>query len=203
MIGLEHISTYLGKMQVGMTTHIVCSGGACSVIYLKNRSTTHDIDFFTPNVEVIEAVMEAKEKAPDYIKDTWPSDWINAEMIAFVSNRPGCETLYQNSIDCEVILFKSDSLVVYAADWRYQLVGKIVRAYQISQLSGTHQAEERTGKDLSDAVSIMRHLISRHGRPLLKVELLTWYADGPTLEDAEIAYVNTEYKHLNGMVGIV
>jgi len=93
--------------------------------------------------------------------------------------------------------------VVYAADWRYQLVGKIVRAYQISQLSGTHQAEERTGKDLSDAVSIMRHLISRHGRPLLKVELLTWYADGPTLEDAEIAYVNTEYKHLNGMVGIV
>jgi hypothetical protein len=47
--------------------------------------------------------------------------------------------------------------VVYAADWRYQLVGKIVRAYQISQLSGTHQAEERTGKDLSDAVSIMRH----------------------------------------------
>jgi hypothetical protein len=68
--------------------------GATSGIGRSLARSTHDIDFFTPNVEVIEAVMEAKEKAPDYIKDAWPSDWINAEMIAFVSNRPGCETLY-------------------------------------------------------------------------------------------------------------
>ena len=181
----------------------MCSGGACSVILLKNRSATHDIDFFSTNPEVIEAVMEAKNSAPNSIKNEWPSDWINAEMIGFVSNQAGCETLYQDSIDANVILFQSESLVVYAADWRFQLAGKIARAYQMSQLSTTVQAQEREGKDLSDAVSILHLLISQRDQLLSKADLLTWYADGPALEDAEIEYVNAEYRRLYGSDGIV
>jgi len=109
-------------------------------------------------------------------------------MIAFVMNVPGCENLYQNSIDAGVVLFKSDSLEVYAADWRYQLVGKIVRGYQLSTMNETVQAQDRLGKDLADAVSILHLLVSeRGGKPLQKTEMMTWYGDGPTLEDAEIA----------------
>ncbi|KAF8181043.1 hypothetical protein BJ912DRAFT_1145567 [Pholiota molesta] len=63
-----------------------------------------------------------------------PDAWINAEMRAFVHTHAGCATLFADPVAQGLALFKAPALVVYVADWRYQLVGKIARAYQTMQM---------------------------------------------------------------------
>jgi hypothetical protein len=107
-----------------------------------------------------------------------PDAWINAEMRAFVYNHAGCATLFADSVAQGVALFEAPALVVHVADWRYQLVGKITRAYQMMQLD----------------VVLKLMLDKRQGRPLLLSEMKTWYAYGPALEIEEIENANRAYS---------
>lgn len=131
----------------------------------------------------------------------------NSEMLAFVNNRDGCENLYEESIQEGVLMFASDALEVYAADWRYQLVGKMARANEnkllLEEGEGHYDATHREGKDLTDALSILHELIKKNGGPLKKTEIRTWYSSGPALDDTEIGYVNEEYVKKHGVAGIV
>lgn len=193
---------------------------------MKNRTKTEDIDYFgdentiravstyhdnvslNPDVSKVLQISGAKYDA-EKLNETpqhWPPNWINCEMIAHILNLEGCENLYQTSIAEGIKMFESKSLEVYAADWKYQLVGKIVRAHDNKVVYDTERRyfnESRDGKDLADAVAILRLMVKKNGRPLRLTDLRTWYYYGPGLKDDAIAYVNAEYQKKYDALGII
>ncbi|KAF8157119.1 hypothetical protein B0H34DRAFT_487541 [Crassisporium funariophilum] len=188
----NHISKELEKQVPDQVVQILVSGGTCSVMYHRNRNSTKDIDFFIPDPTLIEIIAGSQASLPRDLRQRWPENWINAEMAGYAM-MPGCEDLYANSIANNVVLYQSDSLVVYAADWKFQLIGKIMRAYQMESLKEHVQSMDRTGKDLKDAISILQILIKENNGPLDGSVLRSWY-NGSAVEDVEIEFVNKAYR---------
>lgn len=160
---------------------------------LKNRHLTKDIDFFTPNPDHIEMISGAQHSLSKDLRARWPKNWINAEMTAFIL-QPGCEKVYEHSLQQDCILYQSPVLRVVAADWKYQLVCKIIRAYGMRQSANTVQAAERNGKDLDDALAILQFLVSRFQHPVQKNDFETeaWY-HGSAISEEEFAFINDAY----------
>ncbi|MFI5421443.1 MAG: hypothetical protein ACHQ1H_10800 [Nitrososphaerales archaeon] len=191
MKAFKHISNELEKQIPDQVVRVLVSGGTCSVMYLGNRDKTKDIDFFIPDPTIIEIISGSQASLPWDLRQRWPENWINAEMAGFAM-MPNCEDLYDNSIANNVVLYQSNSLVVYAADWKFQLIGKITRAYQMELLKDQVQSMDREGKDLKDAVSILQVLIQENNGPLDGSVVRSWY-NGSALEDIEIEFVNKAY----------
>lgn len=133
---------------------IVVTGGALSVIYWKNRDTTKDINFLTEYSDSLEKVMAAKEAAAEGTRH-YPPNWVNAKMGSFINQVLGCEELVPTSIKTGIMLFSSVTLQVYVADWRYQLVNKIQRAYQLVKLDQESELSAAIERNLDDALSIL------------------------------------------------
>ncbi|PPQ69037.1 hypothetical protein CVT26_003746 [Gymnopilus dilepis] len=191
-LAFDHISRELSRRFPSQTIRIIVSGGTCSVLYHKNRESTKDIDFFIPDPEVIEAISSCQETLPRHLKQLWPENWVNAEMAGFAM-MPNCEGLYENSIANDVVLYRSEALLAYAADWKFQLIGKIMRAYQMALLKDQMQSRDRGKKDLTDAISLLDLLIKENGGPLDRSAIRSWY-NGSAIEDAEIDYVNAAFQ---------
>jgi len=157
-LGFSLLAEYIRRAAPWRATHcepikIIVAGGACSVLWLKNRQQTQDIDFFHPDADILREVLEAKRLATlsDRRLQSLPHDWINANMMAYVNNYDQCDQLYENSIRMGDLLLKSSVLEVYVADWRYQLVGKITRAGEDRDNNYLHGLK----RDLDDAVEIL------------------------------------------------
>ncbi|KAF8889744.1 hypothetical protein CPB84DRAFT_1785313 [Gymnopilus junonius] len=105
---------------------------------------------------------------------------------------PNCERLYENSIANGIVLYHSESLVAYAADWKFQVLGKITRAYQMELLKNQVQSKDRGKKDWKDAISLLDVLVKENGGPLDRDVVRSWY-NGSAIEDVEIDYVNTAF----------
>jgi hypothetical protein len=94
---------------------VVVTGGVISVMHLRNRTTTRNIDFFAEDPAVLEEVFAAK-RATHMKLGHYPSNWINAGMLAFVSNVPDCDKLFSHSIEQGGTIYQCDVLTVYIAD---------------------------------------------------------------------------------------
>lgn len=168
---------------------ILISGGATSVLNLENRTSTRDVDFLSSGlVDELNEILDAKSKATRDL-ETYPGDWLSAEMVAYVNNEPDCQGLYRNSIILSDIVYQSDVLIAYVADWRFQLTGKIERCYRLSESDNPEDM-----RHLSDAIHILHLLVKRNGGPLSVADVRTWYALGPQLTPEEFAYVDAHYQ---------
>lgn len=206
MKGWHYISEYIKLSSPWRTSdpiRLIAAGGACAVLLLRNRDRTRNIDFYTPNPSHLEEIHRAKRAAEiNADMQDMPLDWLrSAKMISYVENNDGCEHLFANSVSLKEFLFRSEVLEVFAADWRYQLVGKMNRAVQ-ERYNGS-ESSTRAGDDLSDAIAIIRLMVSRNGgRPIPRQSLITWYFYGPGLEESDIDWINEEYQANYGVVGI-
>lgn len=176
---------------------IVVSGGVNSVLLFRNRQATHDIDYCTANPDVINLISDANYSLMINGRlNHFPHDWINSQMIAYISLNPGCEFFYENSVSQGIILFETSVLRVYVADFKFQLVGKITRAYQNWTSAGKPDADNYSDTHLSDAVHILATIIRRTGRRVRYSEMRTWYSFGPALEIEEIHFTNNAYRNI-------
>ncbi|KAF8957522.1 hypothetical protein BDZ97DRAFT_1762907 [Flammula alnicola] len=202
---------------------IVVSGGACVVVCLQTeREVTKDINFIadpddvTRNAKgenVTDEVLTAKYAATKELND-YPPEWINADLVAHVYNLDGCETLFRDSVQRDQLMFRTPALEVYAADWRYQLVAKIRRAFQektrldgeprfrYDQAAFNHAVN--TEIHLHDAVDILRFYIAtrNNGHPLKFSTIRTWYHDGHLVKTVEVEYINYFYRCVCRNLGI-
>ncbi|KAK7042426.1 hypothetical protein R3P38DRAFT_2890419 [Favolaschia claudopus] len=184
--GFNYISQWLERENPGKTYQIVSAGGACSVLVFKNRKKTKDVDVYTPNADDLAAVLAAGR---DYVRYSGaPPSWIN---IAYVANNRGGDTLFDNSVRQRVLLYESATLQVFAADWRFQLVGKIVRAGNFED-----------PKDIKDAVSILRILVEERGGMLKLSEMRDWYESGALIRPEHVELINKEYESKYDELGI-
>ncbi|KAG7447228.1 uncharacterized protein BT62DRAFT_919170 [Guyanagaster necrorhizus] len=133
---------------------------------------------YRPGKEFRIVVSGAGRACPNSVH--WPVNWINAEMVAYVLNNEGCEHLFQNSVAKGIMLYSSGNFKVYAADWRFQLVGKIRRAYD------AYLDHEPSPKDLYDAVDILHILNVKDGRNQRSSDMKKWYYYGYRMGSKEV-----------------
>lgn len=155
------------------------------------------MDIFSDDAYTLQAVLEAGRAFYQRQGPAWPADWINAEMVAYVLNNAGCERLVAHSVQQGALMYDSKSFRVYAADWRYQVVGKIQRAYD--QIVDRRNAE----KDVSDMVQILHVLNAPRAGPLTRSEMLGWYYYGYRMGVKEVAFANAEYEKIYGRIAIL
>ncbi len=170
------------------------SGGTCSVLLLRNRTSTRDIDIYCDDAYFsCKTSLQPGEPVPNSVH--WPVNWINAEMVAYVLNNEGCERLFQNSVAQGIMMYSSANFKAYAADWRFQLVGKIRRAYD------AYLDHEPSPKDLYDAVDILHILNVKDGRNQRSSDMKKWYYYGYRMGPREVEYINERTGRSLGELG--
>lgn len=159
------------------------------MLRLKNRAVTRDIDFMSSDEEFTE-VFAAKHEATKEL-ETYPGNWLNANMlqVARVNGKADSDRLFRNSVELNEIIHKSDALVVYVADWRFQLIVEIQRC-----CLSKHSNDPAHSRHLSDAIYILELLVTRKGGPLSIAMVRTWYAASALLSIEDFAYVDGHYR---------
>jgi hypothetical protein len=123
--GLAHVARFLTKSNAQIT--IVAVGGAVNTIFLESRESTHDIDFFGPDLSksdfklVVAAAKYAQSK-----DSSLPKEWINNRTVLFMSTELR-ESLIRDAIAQDEIIFDEPGLKVLAAPWNYACAAKLDR----------------------------------------------------------------------------
>ncbi|KAH7153406.1 hypothetical protein EDB81DRAFT_841627 [Dactylonectria macrodidyma] len=137
LAALNHVSAYIAEQRQHISVMVV--DGAVNVLYLRSRSTTHDIDVFGSDfsnqarILLDAAMLDAQSHIPGL-----GTDWLNTETQMWMSG-PG--------------------LAIYAAPWSYAFSAKISRLMT--------DGDEVRPYDLQDAVIYLHGYIRAHGnRPV-------------------------------------
>ncbi|KAF5325390.1 hypothetical protein D9619_009885 [Psilocybe cf. subviscida] len=202
--GFQALDTQLGKdaqlRREKRQIRIICSGGVCAVAYLRSRATTKDIDFYTPHPDDSREITYARYELNMHDargRARYPDGWINCEMGAHINNLKGGEVLFANSVKNGVVLYTGEHLVVYAADWKFQFVGKVKRAFdnlEYAQEVGEIRTLD-TDKDFGDALHFLNQIMRPRNTPLALVDIKNWYNYGHFITPQMAKMVNICYAH--------
>lgn len=138
-----------------------------------------------------------------------------------------CEELVHNSVKQNVKVYTSPSqnLIVFAADWKYQLVESIREAYDECMGDEDEMGLKRTsdrgkfasrmklpdddsiGNDvdaqsLDDALAILHEVNLSEGRRQIRQEMVGWYYYGYRMGLKETTFINKHYWGRYGDLGI-
>lgn len=139
-------------------------------------------------------ILLAKRLAGNDLR-AYPPAWLSADIVSTIIDSTAHDGLYEASVAQNTVMYESDVLRVYAADWRFQLVAKIARAHE----RGQHSGELQYGHDMADAVSILRLLVEgNQGKRVAAKDMRSWYALGPKLTDEEIECAEAAYVAVYG-----
>ncbi|KAG9127098.1 hypothetical protein FRC07_000658 [Ceratobasidium sp. 392] len=196
--GFELIAAHLknNPPQVkGLPVVIVVAGGAISTILFRNRKTTKDVDFWAPDREtncIVSEAGRAVAKRLDY--DPF---WLNSNMSVFVDTQYTHIGFYECALQQNIRLYESDQIMVYAAEWRFQLVQKLLRIETLSE-GPVRDAQ------LSDIVYLAKAIMERDGKDvIMKAAVRGWYKYCKRIQDQTFNEVNTLYQDLFGSIAFV
>ncbi|TWU73578.1 hypothetical protein ED733_004681 [Metarhizium rileyi] len=165
LAALQHVAQYIAHRGKNFT--VIAVGGAVNTLYLKSRSTTHDVNIFgstfTNQARILldEAVFDAQQHHQD-LRTNWlntkPQMWmkvpLHSELTAAAERQ-------------NVRVFDMPGLTIYAAPWEYAFSAKVNQI-----LLGSDQARPY---DLDDAVTYIHEYICAHdNQPVLVTTALDW-----------------------------
>lgn len=169
---LKDVATYIKKH--GRELTIVAVGGAVNCMALRTRDTTHDFDFFNnrfgpKDYELFAAAAASAQKKTKQL-DT---GWLNNRTVVFMPIDLR-DSLTDEAIRQNDIVFNSPGLRVLAAPWNYALCCKIDR------IAGSGITSKRP-YDLDGAVAYLRRYLSRlpagpNEKRIPKAEIIAWMA---------------------------
>jgi len=157
------------------------------------RASTADVDFFGNGKGVSEELKVATEVVTK--KLGLANGWLNNHTALFI-NANNIESLYNEAVTANIVLFKRAGLTVLAAPWRYSLVAKLEKA---GKATAKHY-------DIEDAVGYLHQLIQGKKKkgPVKESELKAWAAEyRATISEANIDKVAAEYKKRYSQDGII
>ncbi|TDL27956.1 hypothetical protein BD410DRAFT_894091 [Rickenella mellea] len=194
--GLRHVSEFIKKnnsKRLTLPINLIVAGGAVSVLVLHNRPATHDVDYWASDDDEMLLVEKAGEMTAAQLD--YDEAWLNADMSTFIDCDPAHCDFEKNSIEQNILVFKSDSLRVYVADWKYQLTQKLMR------MTSTQNPEP---KELSDAVAILQMIVQgMDEKALSKESIRAWYPYGYMIKDDTLSAVQEAYMSKFPMAGLV
>ncbi|KAG8734784.1 hypothetical protein FRC12_018350, partial [Ceratobasidium sp. 428] len=179
----------------GLPVVIVVAGGAVSTILFRNRKTTKDVDFWAPDRETNVIVSEAGRAVAKRLD--YDPFWLNSNMSVFIDPQHTHLGFYERALQQNVTLYQSDQIMVYAAEWRYQLVQKLVRVETLS-------AGPVRDAQLSDIVYLTKAMMERDGMDeISKAAVRSWYKYTKQIQDQTFNEVNDAFQDLFGAIAFV
>lgn len=193
--GFELIATHLkhNPPQVkGLPIVIIVAGGAVSTVLFRNRKTTKDVDFWAPDRETDSIVSEAGRAVARRLD--YDPFWLNSNMSVFIDAQHTHIGFYERALQQNVTLYESEQIMVYAADWRYQLVQKLVRMESLRD--GPMRSTQ-----LSDIVYLAKAIMELDGKHDIKrATVRGWYKYTENILDETFDEVNRAFQDLFGML---
>lgn len=147
------------------------------------KKTTKDVDFWAPDRDTNIIVSEAGRAVARRLD--YDPFWLNSNMSIFIDTKHTHIGFFENAERQNVRLYESEQLVVYAADWRYQLVQKLIRIERL------HQGPFRDTQ-LSDIVYLTMAVLD--GRKEIRKNVVrSWYRYTKGIKDRTFDEVNYAY----------
>ncbi|KAK3045724.1 hypothetical protein LTR09_012736 [Extremus antarcticus] len=148
---------------------MVASGGFVSVMVLRNRPASQDLDCFLNANSVgnwYEPVRSHMEQLIQQVGQHlgYIGKWANDEVRWFLSLLDDPEDLFQQSKRQGVVLYRDENLIIYAVLWEWVLVRKLKRLQM--------EAQPSRKEDWNDCVAITKLLYDVNGGGLQR-EILT------------------------------
>ncbi|KAJ3494856.1 hypothetical protein NLJ89_g10722 [Agrocybe chaxingu] len=177
---------------------LVVSGGACAVLLLCSRITAKAIDAYTTNYDHFRHVRAAKDAACQHELQHYPHDWLNWEMLSNVFNHRECDSLFANSLRMNEVVYESKELILYAADWTFQLATKIgqISHMRMAVLSDNAVDAPRLGRYIRDAAHLLRVIVGHNKGPVKRNQWKTWYHEGALLRKEDLWLVEKRYQEI-------
>ena len=193
---LSDVAAFLHQRRAQLT--LVAVGGAVNTLFLRTRSSTHDIDVFGSNLNNSDRMLldEGMQYAIRKSGSPLGTDWLNTENQMWLSPTLHRE-LTNEANQQNVVVFDSPGLKVLAAPWYYAFSGKIQRL-----LSGGNQVRSY---DLADAVHYLDRIIRQQEGQPVSVGMIEGWAGRfhhTTSKNYLLKTVNTEYQRKFGKRGI-
>ncbi|THY66220.1 hypothetical protein D6C97_01894 [Aureobasidium pullulans] len=153
---------------------LVACGGFVAVTCLRNRSESHDLDYFLNKRTFgrqYDAVKTEMKRLIRKIADNlhFVPDWANDEITTFLSLLNNPEALFIESKQQGDVLHSDNNLVIYAAKWEWVLARKLKRLQRINRA--------QSPDDWLDCISIATLLYIKNGRSKLSPRILQRYDD--------------------------
>ncbi|KAL4936908.1 hypothetical protein BDV06DRAFT_83140 [Aspergillus oleicola] len=191
------MATYLHQRRAQLT--VIAVGGAINTLYLRTRSSTHDVDIFGSMLDTPARMLldEAMQHAMRQVTTALGTDWFNTENQMWLS--PDLHRQLTNeAVEQNVVIFHKPGLRILAAPWNYSFSGKVQRL-----LTGGQQVRPY---DLSDAVHYLHQIVTRNnGQPVPVATVQAWAQRFHHQSSKRFlsSNVNAEYKRVYKRSGIV
>jgi hypothetical protein len=196
--GLELMAKYIHQQDRELTVPII--GGAVNTLLLRNRRTTHDIDFFRTNIDNNQRRLlgQAASYAERQSLSPLGASWFNNENEVTLYDLDVHRKVTREALAQNEIVFQTKGLKVIASPWEFAFCAKVSR-FARGRRRGARPY------DLADAVSYLRRYIQRRrGRPVSTREIKAWAeAYSINTDCMALREAATEYRRFYGSDGIV
>ena len=190
---LTAMAEFIASQRQSIT--IVIVGGAVNILFIQNRQSTHDVDFFGTNIDGDQRILldDAAKYAERRSQTLLGSEWFDNQTMLWLPPKIH-RKVTQEAFEQNEVVFERKGLKVIAAPWRYVLCGKMGRLVRSAQAQPY---------DITDAASCLRQHILKHGGPVSEAHIKRW-CQGYKKESSDdvIRAINMEYRGLYGEDGI-
>lgn len=174
---------------------LVAVGGYVSVKILNNRDSTGDIDYILdPRTQNEAKVNEKLRRAVREVASRrgYHAEWINDRVSGFVYDN-SAQPLVERSVQQNVVLYRSNNLVVYAVEWEWSFARKLRRV-----------ATQGREVDIDDAARTLHIINQQRGHPMRRERARDyWQVVRSAIEENAINLVNQKYREKFGRDGFV
>jgi len=176
---------------------LVVVWGAINTLYLRSRTSTHDVDFISRNLsyEELKILDKATQNASTAMGA--PVRWLNNQTSVFLTHDVRLR-LVAEAIAANIVIFQHGRLTLLVAPWRYLLCTKLDRIHQAIE-----HPSRRRDYDIDDAAAYLNCLVAEKGGPISRPDIVVW------LEEFELSGVdildqlNEVHMQTYGAVGVV
>ena len=197
-LGFKFISAHIKENPPrvkSLPINIIVAGGAVSTLLFHNRKTTRDVDFWAPDPQTNIIVSEASRAVARRLD--YDPFWLNSNMSVFIDTKHTHIGFLERTLKQNVVLYKSDQIVVYAADWYFQLAQKLVR---IETMRGGAMRRDQ----LSDVVYLAKVVLElEEKREMKKMDVRRWYRYTAGIREETFDEVNEEFYDTFGTIAFV
>ncbi|KAL4929250.1 uncharacterized protein BDV17DRAFT_262187 [Aspergillus undulatus] len=147
---------------------LITAGGFLAVNYLKNRETTKDLNYLLdPEWATDEDIKAPLEQAILRVSQrfTFRENWANENMASYVTKETRIH-LFRKALKQNIILFRGDNVIIYAAPIKWALKRKIRWMFTPGQ-------DRKVEIDMSDLLAMLKYMRDRKGGPLNQEHLRT------------------------------
>lgn len=168
---LEYAAAYLHRRRCPM--QLVATGEVINTLYLRDRTSTHDVIFFASDHSPLDWQILRAAIADATHKTGAPPNWLHNQTHVSLTQAVRLR-LVRNAVQCGTIVFQAPGLKLFAAPWEYALCSKLDCMKRVAE----KKVEVGGRRDEDDAIAYLNQIIIRRTRraPVTRETIGRWMA---------------------------